>query len=119
AMNEEKLATPEVSSPVSVETARKPAAADAAPPLTANADAAGRVRLRWGDGDDGRVLRRRFLGKDGTARDGLFVEVRRLPGAAGDCVDDIPGGSGVYAWSVGGSSPVRVEVQVPVEIELL
>jgi hypothetical protein len=93
-----------------------PASADG---LGAASEAPGRVRISWAAGPDGRTLRRRFLGRDGAARDAVAVDVRTLPQAAGEFVDDVPGPTGVYEWTIGEASRARIDVVVPVEIELL
>jgi hypothetical protein len=79
----------------------------------------GRVRVAWDDGADGRALVRRFLGRDGGGPDGPSVELRKIGRAAGSFVDDVPGATGLYAWSLGVGEETRAFVDVRVEIELL
>jgi hypothetical protein len=77
------------------------------------------VRIRWPAGDDGRTLRRRYLGRDGDRPGEEEETVRRLPAAAGETTDDVPGPAGVYVWTADGAADVRLAVDVRVEIELV
>lgn len=92
---------------------------EAPPALAADTAGAGRVRVRWPAGEEGRVLRRKFLGKDGDGPDGEPVEVRRVGRAAGEVIDDVPGGTGLYSWSLDGAADARVFVEFRVDVELL
>jgi hypothetical protein len=85
------------------------------------ADEAGpaRVRVKWPAGRDGRILRRAYLGRDGAQSRGEPADVRTLGTDAGELVDDVPGASGRYAYSLDGADPAQVEVDVPVETDLL
>jgi hypothetical protein len=65
------------------------------------------------------VLRRKFLGRDGGGPDGDPVEVRRVDRSAGEALDDVPGPTGLYAWSLDGAADARVFVEFRVEVELL
>jgi hypothetical protein len=87
--------------------------------LRVESDGPARVRIEWDDGADGRALVRRFLGRDGGGPDGPSVELRKVGRAAGSFVDDVPGATGLYAWSLGGGEETRAFVDVRVDVELL
>ena len=77
------------------------------------------MRVRWPQGAPDRALTRRFLGPDGGDPDRHPASIRTLDGAAGELLDDVPGPSGFYAWSVDGASDSRAFVVIRVEMELL
>jgi hypothetical protein len=87
--------------------------------LRVEATGPGRVRVAWDEGADGRALVRRFLGHDGGGPDGPTVQLRKIGRGAGAYVDDVPGATGLYAWSIGGGEETRAFVDVRIEIELL
>ncbi len=96
-----------------------PPAPAAAAALRVEVAGAGRVRVAWERGRDGRTLLRRFLGRDGGGPDEPAAAVQPLDASAGGCVDDVPGPTGLYAWSLDGRDEVRAFVEVRVEVELL
>ena len=90
-----------------------------APAVVADAAGPARVRVTWPAGGDGRVLRRAYLGRGGSQPRGDPAEVRTLGADAGELVDDVPGPTGRYAYSLDGAEAGEVDVDVPVEVDLL
>ena len=78
----------------------------------------GRARVRWQDGAAGRTIRRAFLGESGAGAE-TAVPVYTVDSVAGEWVDEVPGPSGTYAWSIGDGPAVRSSIDVPVAIDLL
>jgi len=101
------------------ESPARPEATASSSPLHVESAGAARVRVSWDEGGDGRVLRRRFLGRDGGGPDEPAVEIRKVGRESGEFTDDVPGTTGLYAWSLGGGEESRAFVDVRVEVELI
>lgn len=88
------------------------------PALHASVEAPGRVRIRWPAGAEERVLRRQFRGDGSGPADQPMVDVRSVGDASGECIDEVPGPAGLYAWTLDGAEPVTAYVEVRVSLEL-
>jgi hypothetical protein len=115
----EKVPEEKLPPPPPADTAPAEPAVAATRSLTAELAGPARVRVRCPIGDDGRVIRRRYLGRDGDRPEDADTEVQRVDKYGADFVDDVPGPAGVYVWTCEGHAEAKVLVDFRVDVELV